>query len=79
MTTVEEVFEELNFPSLQTLKKVLDSGDITCDRKEIAKLVKRKAVRQVQVPAYKFGRKIAVCGITDRWFCDLIDFTAYSI
>jgi hypothetical protein len=76
MATVEEVFGELNYPSLQKLRKVLDSRGIAYDRKEIEKLVRREAVRQVQAPAYKFDGKIAAHGINDRWFCDLIDFTA---
>ena len=76
MSTPEEVFEELNFPSLLKLKKVLDSRGIAYEKKEIEKLVRREAVRQVQAPAYKFDGKIAARGINDRWFCDLIDFTA---
>ena len=58
MTSVEEVFEELNYPSLQKLRRVLDSRGIPYDRKEIEKLVKREAVRQVQAPAYKFDGKL---------------------
>lgn len=64
MSTPEEVFEELNFPSSQKLWK------------EVDKIVRREAVRQVQAPAYKFGGQIAAHGINDIWFCDLIDFTA---
>ena len=41
MASIEEVFEELNFPSSQKLKKVLDSRGIAYDRKEIDKLVRR--------------------------------------
>ena len=76
MSTPEEVFEELNFPSSQKLRKVLDGRGIAYDRKEIEKLVRREAVRQVQAPAYKFDGKIAAHGMHDRWFCDLVDFTA---
>ncbi len=76
MTTVEEVFEELNFPSSQKLRRVLDSRSIAYDRKDVEKLVRREAVRQVQAPAYKFDGKIAARDINGRWFCDLIDFTA---
>ena len=76
MATVEEVFEELNYPSSQKLRRVLDSRGIAYDRKEIEKLVRREAVRQVQAPAYKFDGKIAAHGMHDRWFCDLVDFTA---
>jgi hypothetical protein len=73
---VEEVFEELNFPSLQKLKKVLDSRGIAYDKTTIEKLVKSESVRQVQAPTYKFDGKIASRDINDRWFCDLVDFTA---
>ena len=79
MATVEEVFEELNFPSSQKLRRVLDSRDIAYDRKDVEKLVRREAVRQVQAPAYKFDGKIAAHGINDRWFCDLVEFTAAPI
>ena len=58
MATVEEVFEELNYPSSQKLKKVLDSRGIAYDRKDVEKLVSREAVRQVQAPAYKFDGKL---------------------
>jgi len=76
MASVEEVFEELNYPSSQKLRRALDSRGIAYNRKEVEKLVRREAVRQVQAPAYKFDGKIAARGINDRWFCDLIDFTA---
>ena len=76
MASAEEVFEELNFPSSQKLRKALDSQGIAYDRKEVEKLVRREAVKQVQKPAYKFDGKIAVHGINDRRFCDLVDFTA---
>ena len=73
---INEVNEELNYPSLQKLKRVFDSRGISYDKKNLEKLVQREAVRQVQAPAYKFGGKIAAHGMHDRWFCDLIDFTA---
>ena len=76
MASAEEVFEELNFPSSQKLRKVLDSRGIAYDRKEIKKLVRREAVRQVQAPAYKSDGRIAAHDINDMWFCDLVDFTA---
>ena len=76
MARFEEVFEELNYPSLQKLKNVLDSRGIAYDKKDLEKLVKREAVRQVQAPAYKLDGKIAAHGINGRWFTDLVDFTA---
>ena len=73
---IDEVNEELNYPSLQKLRRVLDTRGIPYDRRNLENLVKREAVRQVQAPTYKFDGKIAAHGMHDRWFCDLIDFTA---
>ena len=47
MATAEAVFAELNYPSLQKLRSVLDSRGIAYDKKDVEKLVKREAVRQV--------------------------------
>ena len=58
MATPDEVFEELNFPSLQKLKKVLDSRGIAYDKTAIEKLVKSESVRQVQAPTYNFDGKL---------------------
>ena len=58
MASAEEVFEELNFPSSQKPRKVLDSRGIAYDRKQIEKLVRREAVRQVKAPAYKFEQQV---------------------
>ena len=76
MASVEEVFEELNYPSSQKLRRALDSRGIAYNGKQVEKLVRREAVRQVQAPVYKFAGKIAARGINDKWICDLIDFTA---
>ena len=55
MASAEEVFEELNYPSSQKLRRVLDSRGIAYDRKDVEKLVRHEAVRQVQAPAYKLS------------------------
>ena len=76
MSTPAEVFAELNYPSSQKLRRVLDDRGIAYETKDLEKLVRREAVRQVQSKAYKFDGKIAAHDINDRWFCDLIDFSA---
>ena len=76
MSTPEEVFEELNYPSAQKLKRVLDDRKIAYNKKDIDNLVRREAVRQVQAQKYRFDGKIPAMDINDRWFIDLIDFTA---
>ena len=76
MTTIKEVFEELNFPSASRLKKVLDARGIAYNAQEVGRLVQGETTRQVQAPRYKFDGKIAAANLNSRWFADLIDFTA---
>ena len=76
MDRVEQVFEELNFPSLKKLRATLDRRNIPYNQKDVEKLVRSEATRQVQAPAYKFQGKIPAHDLNDRWFADLIDFTA---
>ena len=73
---IDAVNEELNYPSLQKLRRVLDKRGIAYNKKSLERLVKREATRQVQAPGYRYDGKIASAGIGDRWFADLIDFTA---
>ena len=73
---IDAVNEELNFPSLQILRRVLDRRGIPYNKQSLDRLVKRQAVRQVQAPTYKYDGKVAAGGIGDRWFVDLIDFIA---
>ena len=73
---INAVNEELNFPSLQKLRRVLDQRGIAYNKQSLEKLVKRQAVRQIQAPAYNYQGKIASPGLDSRWFVDLIDFTA---
>ena len=73
---IDEVNEELNYPSLQKLRRTLDKRNIPYNKKNLERLVKREAVRQVQAPTYKFDGKSPSQFLNDRWFADLIDFTA---
>ena len=73
---IDAVNEELKFPSLQILRRVLDRRGIAYNKQSLDRLVKRQAIRQVQAPTYKYDGKIAAGDIGDSWFVDLFDFTA---
>ena len=73
---IDAVNEELSYPSLQKLRRVLDKRGIAYNKKSLERLVKRETVRQVQAPTYKFDGKIPSQHLNDRWFADLIDFTS---
>ena len=51
---INAVNEELNYPSLQKLRRVLDQRGIAYNKQSLEKLVKRQAVRQVQQPGYRY-------------------------
>ena len=74
MTSVEVVFEELNFPSAPRLKRALTARGIPFNASEVDRLVQGETTRQVQAPRYKFDGKIAASRLHARWFADLIDF-----
>ena len=76
MTSIEQVFEELNFPSAPRLKRVLDARNIPYNTRELQRLVRGATTRQVQAPRYKFDGKMAAADLNSRWFADLIDFSA---
>ena len=75
-SSVEQVFEDLKFPSATRLKRVLAARGIPFNASEVDRLVQRETTRQVQAPLYKFCGKIAASRLHSRWFADLIDFSA---
>ena len=76
MEEIQQVFEELSFPSASALKKALRNRGIQFNSNEVDALVKGEAVRQVQAPTYRFTGKIASSDLNARFFADLIDFSA---
>ena len=76
LANIQSVYKELNYPSSDKLKRVLKARNIPFDAKHINGLTRDDPVRAVQAPPYKFNGKIAANDLDDRWFMDLIDFTA---
>ena len=76
MTSIEEVFGELNFPSSPRLKRVLTTRGIPFNASEVGRRVRGETTRQVQAPTYKFDGKIAAADVDSMWFADLIDFSS---
>ena len=76
MEKIQEIFEELNFPSATRLKTVLTARKIPYNSKEVDSLVRGESTRQVQAPRYTYKGKIAATDVNSLFFADLIDFTA---
>ena len=75
-TLIAGVYDELNAPGADRLRRVLESRGHAVSKKDVADFVRRQSERQVQAPRYKFDGKIAAHDLHDRWFADLVDFTA---
>ena len=75
-SSVEQVFEDLSFPSASKLRRVLTARGIPFNASEVDGLVRKETTRQVQAPRYQFRGKIAASRLHSRWFADLIDFSA---
>ena len=73
---IQRVSDDLNSPSTAKLFAVLRPQGVGVKLRKVEAFVKWQAVRQVQAPRYGFTGKIAAHDINDRWFADLIDFTA---
>ena len=69
MTSIKQVFEELNFPSASRLKRVLDARNIPYNTRELERLVRGETTRQVQAPRYKFDRELQLIlsGLRLQW------------
>ena len=77
MQTIEQVFEDLNYPGLARLKKALKNRNIPFTNDEVERLVKGETVRQVQQAAPIFNGKVASHYLHYEWQADLIDWTTH--
>ena len=73
---MEEVFEELNQPSVSVLKRVLRNRGIPFDEGKVDKFVRAQSTRQVQAANPIPRGYVTSEKLHDVWFADLIDLTA---
>ena len=73
---VLDVVEELNYPSVAKLRRVLQERGIPHKPKEVERLLRNEPVREVQAPTTAYNGKIVAKHKDSKWFADLIGFTA---
>ena len=73
---IQALAERLNWPSADKLKRALRAEGVPFDPEEVDDLVKRQAGRQVQAPTTSYNGRIVAEKLDDKWFADLIDFSA---
>ena len=77
MDTIKQIFEDLNYPGLERLKKALKNRNIPYTNDQLETLVRGETVRQLQQAAPLFNGKVASHYLHYEWQADLIDWTTH--
>ena len=75
MDRIREIFEELNFPGAERLKKALKNRGIPFTKEQVNEITKGESVRQIQQAAPRLTGKVASHYQNYEWMADLIDWT----
>ena len=75
MERIKEIFEELNFPGAERLKKALKNRGIPFTKEQVDKLVRGETVKQLQQAPKPLRGKVAAPFQNSEWQADLIDWT----
>ena len=75
MQRIENLFEELNFPGAERLKKALKNRGIPFTKEQVDKLVRGETVKQIQRAAPPLRGKVSAPFENSEWQADLIDWT----
>ena len=76
MATIEEVYRELNFPSIRKLTIALRSRQIPFTTAAFDNLTRTNEVNQIYGPPPKYEGKITASRMHERWQVDLADMTS---
>ena len=76
MERIEALFEELNYPGPDRLKKALRNRGIPFTKEQVEQLTKGETVRQLQQAAPPLKGKVASHYKDYEWQADLIDWTS---
>ena len=71
MATIEEVYRELNFPSIRKLAIALRSRQIPFTPEELENLTRSNEVNQIYGPPPKYEGKITASRMHEGWQPDL--------
>ena len=76
MTTIQEVYKELNFPSKRKLALALHARRIPFTGEELEELTRTSATRQIFAPPPKYEGTITSAHMNERWQADLANMTS---
>ena len=75
MDRIEDLFEKLNFPGAERLKKALKNRGIPFTKEQVDNLVRGETVKQLQRAPPPLKGKVAAAYQNVEWQADLIDWT----
>ena len=76
MPTIEEVYQELNYPSKRKLALALHARHIPFTGEQLEELTRTSATRQIFAPPPKYEGKVTSAHINERWQADLANMTS---
>ena len=76
MSTIEEVYRELNFPSKRKLALALHARRIPFTGEQLEELTRTSSVRQIFGPPPKYEGKVTSAHMNERWQADLANMTS---
>jgi len=76
MSTIEDVYRELNFPSKRKLALALHARRIPFTGEQLDELTRTSAVRQIFGPPPKYEGKVTSGRMNERWQADLANMTS---
>ena len=76
MSTIDEVYRELNFLSKRKLALALHARGIPFTGEELEELTRTSATRQIFAPPPKYEGKVTSARMNERWQADLANMTS---
>ena len=76
MSTIDDVYRELNFPSTRKLALALHARQIPFTGEQLQELTRTSAVTQIFAPPPKYEGKITSARMNERWQADLANMTS---
>ncbi len=76
MPTIEEVYEELNYPTKRKLALALNARRIPFTGAQLTELTRKSDVRQIFAPPPKYEGKVTSAHMDERWQADLANMTS---
>ena len=73
---VRQVFQELNRPGIDRLRRALGARGINASYNEVSSIVRGDESKQLFAPRQRYEGRITSSNLNERWAADLIDYTA---